>query len=90
MKTKIQPLGENILIQVQKNDTKTKSGLVLPETINAERPQEGRVMAIGESKEINVKKGQQVIFAKYTGTEIKIDGESYLLIKNEDILAVIQ
>ena len=90
MKTKIQPLGENILIQVQKNDTKTKSGLVLPETINAERPQEGRVMAIGESKEIKVKKGQQVIFAKYTGTEIKIDGESYLLIKNEDILAVIQ
>jgi chaperonin GroES len=90
MKKNIQPLGENVLIKILKSDSKTKSGLVLPDTASEDRPQEGKVVAIGESKGIKVKKGQTVIFAKYSGTEIKINQEEYLIIKNEDILATVE
>lgn len=89
-KDTIQPLGENILVKIIKKDAKTRSGIVLPESAKEDRPQEGKVMAIGDSKEIKVKKGQAVIFAKYSGTEIKVDGEEYLILKNEDVLAVIK
>ncbi|MCX6765891.1 MAG: co-chaperone GroES [Candidatus Moranbacteria bacterium] len=89
MKTKIKPLGENILIKPEKQDKKTKTGLFLPETTSEEQPQEGRVIAVGESKDIKVKKNQKVIFRKYSGTEIKIDNEDYLIVKNEDVLAII-
>ncbi len=88
-KEAIKPLGENVLIKTIEEDTKTKSGLVLPDSAKEDRPQEGKVIAIGEDKKIKVKKGQKVIFAKYSGTEIKRDKEKYLIIKNEDILAVI-
>jgi len=84
------PLEENVLVKAEKEDTKTKSGIVLPETSSADRPQRGKVMAIGGSDKIKVKKGQEVIFAKYSGTEIKIEKEEYLIIKSEDILAVIE
>lgn len=86
----IRPLGENVLIKVVKNVAKTKSGIVLPETANEEKPQEGKVVAISDDKKIKVRKNQRVIFAKYSGSEIKIGGEDYLIIKNEDILAVIE
>lgn len=89
-KETIKPLGENVLIKVSKQDKKTKGGIFLPDTAGEERPQEGKVMAIGDSKKISVKKNQKVIFAKYSGTEIKIGEEEYLIIKNEDILAVIE
>lgn len=85
---KIKPLGENVLISAKKEPTKTKSGLVLPENASQERPQEGKVIAVGDSEKIKVKKGQTVIFAKYSGSEIKVGEEEYLIIKNEDILAV--
>lgn len=87
---KIRPLGENILVSAKEEPVKTKSGLVLPENASKERPQEGRVIAIGESDKIKVKKGQTIIFAKYSGSEIKIGEEEYLIIKNEDILAVME
>lgn len=89
MKETIQPLGENVLIKAVKEDSKTKSGIVLPDTAKEDRPQEGKVIAIGDDKKIKVKKGQKVIFAKYSGTEIKIDKEEYLIIKSEDILAIV-
>lgn len=89
-KGNIQPLGENVLVKLVKKDQKTKSGLVLPDTISEDRPQEGKIIEIGLSKDIKVKKGQTIIFAKYSGTEIKIDGEEYLILKNEDILAVVK
>lgn len=89
-KETIQPLGENVLVKVLKEDSKTNSGIVLPETANPEKPQEGKVIAIGDSKKIQVKKRQKVIFAKYGGTEIKIGQEEFLILKNEDILAVIE
>jgi len=89
-KETIQPLGENVLVKVLKEDAKTTSGIVLPETANQEKPQEGKVIAIGDSKKIQVRKEQKVIFAKYGGTEIKIGQEEFLILKNEDILAVIK
>ncbi len=85
----IQPIGENILVKPIKSDKKTKSGIVLPDTANAEKPQEGKVMAIGDSEKIKVKRGQGVIFAKYSGNEIKVGEEEYLIIKAEDILAIV-
>ena len=89
-KETIRPLGENVLVKVLKEDAKTKSGIVLPDTANAEKPQEGKIIAIGDDKKIKVKKGQKIIFTKYSGTEIKIDSEEYLILKNEDILAVVE
>jgi chaperonin GroES len=86
---KIHPLGENVLVKPEKEMAKTKSGLVLPETATPDRPQEGKVIAVGDSDKIKVKKGQTIIFAKYAGSEIKIGEEEYLIIKNEEILAVI-
>ena len=90
MKKDIQPLGENVLVKIRKGDSKTKSGLVLPDTASEDRPQEGKVMAVGNSKNIKVKKGQTIIFTKYSGTEMKINGEDYLILKNEDILAIVK
>ncbi len=88
-KTNIQPLGENVLIEPAKADTKTASGIVLPDT-SEEKPQEGLVVAIGEDKKIRVKVGQKVIYSKYSGNEIKVGEKEYLLVKNEDILAVVK
>lgn len=89
-KETIMPLGENVLVKIVKEDLKTESGIVLPENVAQEKPQEGKVIAIGDDKKINVKKGQKVIFAKYSGTEIKINETEHLILKSEDILAVIE
>ena len=88
-KITVKPLGENVLIQPEKADKKTDSGIYLPESTSEERPQQGKVIEIGESKEIRVKKNQKVIFNRYSGTEVKIEGEEFLIVKNEDVLAVI-
>jgi chaperonin GroES len=88
-KVNIKPLGKNILIQPQKPETKTETGLFLPETAES-RPQQGVVMAVGESEKIQVKPGQTVIYARYGGTEVKAAGEEYLIVKHDDILAVIE
>lgn len=89
MKEKIKPLGDNLLIKLEKLNQKTKTGIYLPETASEEQPQEGKVIAVGDSKEIKVKKGQKVIFKKYSGTEVKIESEEYVIVKNEDVLAVV-
>jgi chaperonin GroES len=86
----IKPLGENVLVKLIKASQKTKSGIFLPENTSADRPQEGKVLAIGKSEKIQVKKGQTVIFAKYSGTEIKMGSEECLILKAEDILAVVE
>jgi chaperonin GroES len=88
-KPNIQPLGENVLIEPAKQDAKTASGIVLPDT-SGEKPQEGTVIATGEDKKIKVKKGQKVIYSKYSGNEIKVRDKEYLLVKNEDILAIVK
>lgn len=89
-KTSIKPLGENVLIEPLKMGKKTETGIFLPESASEERPQEGKVVAVGESDKIKVKKGQKVIYNRYGGTEVKIEDREYLVVKNEDILAVIE
>lgn len=79
-----------MLVKMKKQEQKTESGIVLPETANEDRPQIGEVKAVGESEKIKVKVGDDVIFAKYSGTEVKIDKQEYLILKSEDILAVVE
>jgi chaperonin GroES len=87
----VTPLGDNVLVKVKKQEKKTKSGLVLPDTADDEKPQIGEVVAVGDdSEKVKVKVGQNIIFAKYTGTEIKLDSEEYLILKSEDILATVE
>lgn len=98
-KTKVLPLGDRVLVlPVREEGTKTKSGLIIPETVSKERPEKGRVVAVGEGKFLDngevrppsVKKGDIVLFSKYGPDEIKIDGEEYLIISESNILAVIE
>lgn len=89
-KTNVRPLGENVLIRPEKAEKKTDAGIFLPETASEERPQQGRVVAIGDSEKITVKKGQTVIYTRYGGTEVKIDGEEHLLVEIKDVLAVVE
>ncbi len=82
----IQPLGSRVLVLPLEQEGKTASGLLLPETAK-EKPQTGRVIAIGDDETIRVKVDDQVLYAKYTGTEFKHDGATYLLMENNDLLA---
>lgn len=90
MAKNVKPLGENVLVEPMLAKKKTEHGIYLPETSSKEMPQEGKVVAVGDSEDIKVKKGQIVIFRKYSGTEIKADEKELMIIKNEDILAVIE
>ncbi len=93
---KIKPLGERVLLKPLEAKEKTKGGIVLPDTAK-EKPQEGKVIAIGRGKlsddgkiqPLEVKDGDKVLYGKYAGTEIKIDDEEHLVIKEEDVLAII-
>jgi chaperonin GroES len=89
-KIQVKPLGENVLIKPVKSDKKTEAGIYLPETATQERPQEGIVITTGDGKDMKIKKNQKVIFNRYGGTEIKIAEEEYLIVKNEDILAIVE
>jgi len=93
----IKPIGEKILVKRVEAEEKTPGGIVLPDTAK-EKPKEGKVIALGEGKrlesgeraEFQVKVGDRVIFSSYAGTEVKVDGEEYLLMSEDDILAVIE
>ena len=97
MSDKIKPLGDRVLIKALERDEKTKSGIVLPDTAK-EKPQEGRVIAVGSGKMLDngtkvaleVQVGQKVIFSKYAGTEVKLDGEEMMILNERDILAVVE
>ncbi|MCH5150043.1 MAG: co-chaperone GroES [Spirochaetales bacterium] len=84
----VKPLGERVLIKVKASEEKTSGGLIIPQA-SQEKTQEGTVTAIGESDKITVKVGDNVMYDKYAGTSLKINGEDYLIIKAEEILAVI-
>jgi chaperonin GroES len=85
----IQPLGLRVLVRPVEQEAKTSSGLLLPETAK-EKPQIGDVIAIGDDEEINVKVGQKVLFPKYTGTEIKLDGVEHIIMDATDLLAIVK
>ena len=86
---KIKPLGERIVVKPIKQEEKTEGGIYLPETASKEKPQRGDVISVGADFK-GVKKGDKVIFAKYGGTEIKIDDEEYLVLGEDDVLAILE
>lgn len=83
---KIQPLGTRVVIKPLEQETKTAAGLYIPESAK-EKPQTGLVMAVGDSEDVRLKVDDRVLFAKYSGTEFKLDGEEYLLMECGDVLA---
>ncbi|MCA1648597.1 MAG: co-chaperone GroES [Chloroflexi bacterium] len=96
MATSLKPLGDRVIVKAKAKEEVTKSGIVLPDSAS-EKPQEGSVLAIGPGRvldngkrvELDVKTGDNVLFAKYAGTEVKLDGEEYLVIRESDLLAVV-
>ena len=93
---KLRPIDDRVVVKVLEAEEKTKGGIVLPDTAK-EKPQEGEVIAVGEGKLLDsgkrqppsVKKGDLVLFGKYSGTEVKVDGQEYMILKEGDILAKI-
>jgi len=93
----LKPLHDNVIIKAGNLDEITKSGIVLPETMTKEKSEQGEIVAVGSGKildngskkEMSVKVGDHVMFKKYSSDEIEIDGEEYLIVKEEDILAIV-
>ncbi|MFH2105042.1 MAG: co-chaperone GroES [Parcubacteria group bacterium] len=98
MKNDLQPLGDNVILQPISEEETTKSGIVLPDTAEKEKPEKAKVIAIGPGKtlesgkksEMTVKVGNTVLFKKYGPDEIKIDDEEYLIASMDDILAIVK
>jgi len=93
----IKPLGDRVVVKVIEQEERTKGGIVLPDTAK-EKPQQGEVMAVGTGRTLDngqkvpleVKKGDRIIFSKYSGTEVKLEGEEYLILSERDILAIVE
>jgi len=96
-KSSVKPLDDRVLIKQSEAEETTAGGIVLPDTAK-EKPQRGKVIAVGSGKlldsgergEMGLRKGDEVFYGKYAGTEIKIDGEDYVILKESDVLAVIE
>ena len=94
---KIRPLQDRIIVKRIEEEEKTKGGIIIPDTAK-EKPMEGKVVAVGKGKvmedgklhPVDVKVGDRILFGKYAGTEVKIDGEEHLIMREEDILGVIE
>jgi chaperonin GroES len=93
---KLRPLQDRILVQRVEEETTTKGGIIIPDTAK-EKPAEGKVTAVGNGKlgedgkriALEVKKGDRILFGKYSGTEVKVSGEEYLIMREEDVLGII-
>ncbi len=94
---KVRPLHDRILVKRLDQEAKSKGGIIIPDTAK-EKPMEGRVIAVGTGKvsdegvvtPLDVKKGDRILFSKYSGSEIKIDGDEHLIVREDDILAVLE
>jgi len=97
MATKIRPLQDRVIVQRVKEEEKTKGGIIIPDSAK-EKPVEGKVLAVGNGKvledgkvrALDIKAGDRVLFGKYSGTEVKLDGEEALILREDDILGVIE
>jgi chaperonin GroES len=97
MTAKLQPLGDRVVVKPLARESVTRSGIVLPDTAK-EKPQEGEILAIGNGKVLDNGKravlevtiGQRILFAKYAGTEVKVEGEEYLILRESDIMGIIE
>ncbi len=93
---KIRPIGDKILVERVEAESKTKGGIVLPDTAK-EKPKEGKIAAVGQGRLMDdgkrvpftVKEGDRVIFASYAGTDVKVDGREYLILSEDDVLAIV-
>jgi chaperonin GroES len=93
----IRPLGDRVLVKRIQEEEKTKGGIIIPDTAK-EKPQEGQVVAVGKGKTTeegkliapDVKKGDRILFGKYSGTEIKIEGEEHLILREDEIVGVLE
>jgi len=88
---KITPLADRVVVKASEAEVKTKSGIIIPDTAK-EKPQKGTVVAVGSGKKdepMTVKVGDMVLYGKYSGTEINIEGDDYLIMKESDILAIV-
>ena len=89
---KVKPLSDRVLVKLEKNEAKTAGGIIIPDTAQ-EKTQQGLVIETGpgtEKEKITVKAGDRVMYDKYAGTQIKIDGEEHLIVKMSDIIAVVE
>lgn len=94
----ITPLGDRVLLEIPTREEKTKGGIIIPETVNQEKPEEGKVIAVGAGRvtdsgdviPVKVKVGDKVVFSKYGHDEITVEGTTYYMLKEENILAVIK
>lgn len=94
---KVRPLHDRLVVKRLEEEEKTKGGIIIPDTAK-EKPIEGKVIAVGKGKvkedgtkiPMEVKKGDRILFAKYAGAEVKIDGEDHLIMKEDDVLAIIE
>ncbi len=94
---KVRPLADRLVVKRIEEEEKTKGGIIIPDAAK-EKPQEGRVAAVGDGKVLDngqkspltVKVGDKILFGKYSGTEIKIDGEEHLILREDDVLAIIE
>ena len=94
---KIRPLQDRVIVKRLEEEEKTKGGIIIPDTAK-EKPQEGKVIAVGKGKvtdegkviPLDVKAGDRILFGKYAGTEVKVEGEEHLIMREEDILGVIE
>ena len=93
---KLRPLPDRLLVERVEEEEKTKGGIIIPDTAK-EKPAEGKVVAVGKGKvdengkpiAMEVKKGDRILFGKYSGTEVKIDGKEYLIMREDDVLGII-
>ena len=93
---KFKPLGDRILLKQLEAKEQTKGGIVIPDTVK-EKPQEGKIIAVGEGKKnpegkvipLSLKVGDKILYGKYSGTEVVVDSEEYLIIREEDVLGII-
>jgi chaperonin GroES len=94
---KIRPLQDRVIVQRVEEEEKTKGGIIIPDSAK-EKPQEGKVIAVGKGKvndegkltPLDVKAGDKILFGKYSGTEVKLNGEEYLIMREDDILGVLE
>ncbi len=94
---KLKPLQDRVLVQRVEEETKTMGGIIIPDSAK-EKPAEGKVVAVGDGKvaddgsriELQLKEGDRILFGKYSGTEVKIEGEEYLIMREDDVLGIVE
>jgi chaperonin GroES len=96
MAQRVKPLHDRIIVKRLEEESKTKGGLIIPDTAK-EKPQQGKVVAVGAGRRedgkvlpLDVKTGDTVLFAKYAGTDIKLDGEDHLILREDDVLGIVE